>query len=214
MQSADRAQFDEEFGRLCAGYGAPVTAQRTKAYWSGLAKMSIAQFTRVIDFAIGEHGPEQLPPPKGIWKIHHQLRGATTAPHVHTSAPANDPDHLEYFANRLLWLHLSHRGGLGSSGRFVPAYGMADCKASPELTRCLAVKRKLVDEFLAYIREGDADATPAILMQYWLAELRAVSTVEPRTLQALQASMTEPEAQKSFDRSMARPLELKQAELA
>lgn len=88
MQVSDREEFEIQLARLCAGYNVPVTKHRVNAYWSGCAKMTIAQLSRAIDQALGEHGPDELPATQALWKI---LRGARTpAAGVQTSAPIPD----------------------------------------------------------------------------------------------------------------------------
>jgi hypothetical protein len=203
VQSTDREEFETQLARLCAGFNIPVTKHRRDAYWSGLAKMSLSQLSRVIDLALGEDGPEDLPTTRTIWKMHRQMRApGPTA--VQTPARNDEPDHLEYFANRLLWLHLSHRGGLGSvKGEMLE-----------ELQRCLKFKRQIVDEFAGFIREGDQDATPAAFYQWWLSGLRQVSTVEKRTIDALNAASEHPDALKPFAPGMARSLGEHQMESA
>ncbi len=89
MQSTDREEFEIQLARLCAGFNVPVTKHRVNAYWSGCAKMSLAQLSRAIDQALGEHGPDELPATKTLWKI---LRGGRTAAakDVQTSAPSGE----------------------------------------------------------------------------------------------------------------------------
>lgn len=216
MQTVDLERFDEEFQKLCAAYGVPATKHRKDAYWSGLRKMSIGQFERCIELALGEVGPDAFPPPKAIWKLHRLAQSAANTNRDLVAPKA--PDHLEYFANRLMFLHLTHRSGLQSTGTFIPGErlisGMSNCKSSPELQRCLAFKRQLVDEFLGYIREGDELATPAEFYRQWLVGLQVVSKVEQRTVKALEASMEHPDALKPFEIAMARDLAPIQADLA
>ena len=207
MQANDREEFETQLGRLCAGFNVPVTKHRVNAYWSGLAKMSLAQFSRVIDFALAEYGPDDVPPTKGIWRIHRQLRAPDAGQEQATEKKVEE-DHLEWFANRLLFLHLSHRGGLGSTGRFVPGErhisGMNDCVASEELQACLKFKRQIVDEFTGFVREGDEDATPAAFYQWWISGLRRISPMEQRTIDTLIAASEHPSALKPFAATMAR----------
>jgi hypothetical protein len=214
MQAADREQFEEQLSVLCVGYEQPVTKARRMAYWSGLAKMSLAQFTRCIEFALSEEGPKEIPNTKGIWRIHRSLRAPGAPESVHTSARANDPDHLAYWANRLLYAHVMARGGLGSTGRFVPAYGMVDCKASPELAACLKFKREIVEWFAGPIREGDPDVTPAEFLRQWIAGLQEISHIERPTYQRWCEMIEQPQMQRPFDPSMGRALAPVQTELA
>lgn len=167
MQTADREEFESQLARLCAGYEQQVTKHRRDAYWSGLGKMPLQWFSRCIDHALGEHGPDDLPGAKGIWKIFHQLRGGHTVDQGR-QIQAADPDHIEYWANRLLWAHVASRGGLGTAGS----------NASAELKACLKAKRELIDWFVGPIREGDIDATPAEFIRQWIAALQEIGQVD------------------------------------
>ncbi len=207
MQTIDLERFEVEFQKLCANFDKPATKQRKDAYWQGLRKMSILQFERSVDIAIGEDGPETFPNPKALWKLYRQSQGGGSAQRA--ASPAK-PDCLEAFANRLLFLHMTHRGGLASTGTFIPGErhisGMNNCKPSTDLQACLAFKRELVEEFRGYVQAGDDDATPAAFYQYWLSGLRRISKVEQRTIDALNAAMEHPDALKPFERAMAQSM--------
>ena len=201
MQSSDRADFETELEKLCAAFGVPATKARQRAFWEGLARMSLPQFRRCVEIAIGENGPDDdQPTTKLIWRIHRGGGGPAAKP------AAAIPDHLEFFANRLLWLHVSHRGGLGSVGRFEAPHGLIQCRPTDELQACLRVNRELVAEFVGYVREGDTDATPATFVQYWISGIRRVSTLQQRTIDDLTTSSEAAWAQKPFEASMAREL--------
>jgi hypothetical protein len=203
VQTADREEFESEIGRLCAGYEKPVTKHRLDAYWSGLGKMPLAWLTRCIDHALGEHGPDDLPGAKGIWKIFHQIRGGQLFEQQGRQTAA-DPDHLEYFANRLLLKHVMSRGGLGSTSRFIPGYGLVDCVASPELEACLKAKRALIDWFVGPIREGDMDATPAEFLRQWIAALQEIGQVDAALNTHWCKQIARPEYSQPFPPSMGR----------
>jgi len=103
---------------------------------------------------------------------------------------------------------------MGSTGVFIPAHGMVDCKASGELQRCLKFKRELVEQFGGFVRDGDEMATPAAFVRWWLGGLRKVSEVLPRTVKTLEQMAEHPDAQKPFPAFMARELAPVQTELA
>ena len=73
MHTADREEFDKQLNALCAGYDKPV-GDRGDAYWRGLAKMDLPTFARVVEFALGEGGPEKIPTTGQCWQISKQLR--------------------------------------------------------------------------------------------------------------------------------------------
>lgn len=202
MQTADREQFEIQLAVLCAGYDLPVTKARRMAYWGGLAKMTLLQFTRCIEFALGEEGPDDIPTTKGIWRIHRGFR-AIGAPGVQTSARLAEPDHLAYWANRLLYAHVLARGGLGS----------VKGAASAELAACLKFKHQIVEWYAGPIREGDPDCTPAEFLRAWIAGLQEISRIEPSTYARWCEMLEQPEMQLPFAPAMGRELAPVQPEL-
>lgn len=208
MQTSEREDFEEQLAILCAGYNVPATVHRKHAYFAGLAKMSMAQFVRCVEHAVSEQGPEEIPTPKGIWRIHRDFRKTTA--HGPAGAPQiAEQDHLLFFANRLFFRHLMNRGGLGSTGKFVPAYGMTDCRASAELIAARKVVRALVDWFLEPICDGAQDATPHEFVSQFIPALHAVSPmspIDPRTLSGWREMISHEDAHKPFEPYMGRPI--------
>ncbi len=207
MQTADREEFEQLLAKLCAGYEKPVTQARTAAFWSGLAKMSLAQFDRCVDHALSDDGPEDLPSTKGIWRIHREMRTRGSVVSSQTPSAEDQRDHLLFYANRMFLHHIGMRGGLGSTGRFVPAYGMVDCKPSPELVAARIVVRELVEWFSEPVREGDEDATPAEFTRQFMLGLEAVSRIDPRARASWELMREQPSARVPFPAYMGRDLE-------
>lgn len=204
MLSTDFDEFKAQMGILCAGYDKPV-GERVEAYWKGLSKMNLIEFARCVEHALGESGPDRFPTTKAIWDIRRKLKAPRQHPVV-AEQPADARDHLEFYANRLMLRHVMTRGGLGSTSRFVPAYGLVDCKASPELLAALAAKRKLVEWFTEPVREGDELATPKAFVQGFIKGVGAVSRIEVQALHAWEMQCGEPAADIPFPSWMARPL--------
>lgn len=73
MNPGEREEFDKLVAELCAGYNVPL-GERPTAYWKGLAKMSLGQFARVVEEALGEGGPEKIPSTHVIWDMHKKRR--------------------------------------------------------------------------------------------------------------------------------------------
>jgi hypothetical protein len=158
MQSTDRPEFDEQLKILCAGYDKPV-GDRSEAYWKGLAKMSLIEFARCVEFCMTEEGPEKMPTAPGMWKIRKQLRSAPTII-LPLKTQRHAPDsHMVFFANRLMLRHVVWRGGIGEV----------------ELDRCLRAKAELVIEFAGYVREEDELATQGEFIRRFHLELGRVS---------------------------------------
>ena len=192
MQANDREGFEVELAKLCAGFDVPRTKARDEAFWTGLARMSLAQFRRCVERALGEESDlDKFPTVGGVWKLHKGQEAIAAK----AEAP-EDPDHLEYYANRLLWLHVSHRGGLGS----------VNGQPSAELAACQRLKRQLVTEFADYIRQGDELATPAQFVSFWLGDLMEISEVLPRTRTNFEQLIVAPGSSVPFPQSMARDL--------
>lgn len=109
MNSTERPQFEKHLAQLLAGYDRKSTPERIEAYWRALNRMPLIAFERVVDFALGERGPEELPTPKRCWQIYRDMR-ATPA-----SAPlaARDPKftQADIWANRWLFGYLAQQGG-------------------------------------------------------------------------------------------------------
>lgn len=207
MQIADREEFLRELSKLCAGFGVPLTKAREESYWTALARMALPQFRRCIEHALGpDYDGDDFPKTGQIWRIYKGTAVTQSSPAA--KALPVESDHLEYFANRLLWLHVSHRGGLGSTGTFVPGErhisGMNDCHESSEMQLCLRYKRDLVTQFCGFVEEGDVMATPAAFIRWWVHGLARISEVLPRTARAYSQAAAEEGAQKPFPASMAR----------
>lgn len=107
----DRKEFDALLAQLCAGYNVPFTEERKQAYWTGLQKLHIAAFTRVVEYSLGEHAPEKFPAVRGLWDLHKILRRQAPPPRVSDSAPPPDITDFAAFANRRLLAFLSTVGG-------------------------------------------------------------------------------------------------------
>jgi hypothetical protein len=88
MLSDDRKEFDSMMDQLCVGLGAVSYDVRKEAYWKGLAKMSLIQFGRVVEFCISEEGPAKVPTVPEVWKLWRSIQGKARAA---SSRPAEPP---------------------------------------------------------------------------------------------------------------------------
>lgn len=204
MQVSDRDLFEALLEKLYAGFNMPMSKARSDAYFDGLQKMSLARFSRCVDEALGENGPERIPSVTQIWKIYKGIAHATEP------LPVPKPieqDHLLFFANRLFFKHLTFKNWMGSVGTFIPARGMVNCIPSAEMLASRKVIRDLVDYFSGPILEGDSDATPAEFVAQLIVALDRVSKIDARTIQAWGELVRHADAMKPFERHMVRPLE-------
>jgi hypothetical protein len=69
MISSEQTEFNTLFDQVCAGLGAIPSDARRAAYWKGLSKMSLIQFSRVVDFCLSDEGPDKFPTVPGVWKL-------------------------------------------------------------------------------------------------------------------------------------------------
>lgn len=209
MQSSERTEFDEQLGILCAGFNVPITPHRREAYWKSLAKMSLAQFARCVDYAVSDDWRgEDVPSTHQIWGIHRSFRARPAGVVATLEAAREDPrDHLLFYANRMFLRHLVARGGLGSTGRFVPAYGMVDCKPSAELVAARKFVRGLVEWWCPPICDGDTDATQAEFVRQFMTGLDKISPLTDSVRREFESRVNAPETQQAFPPSMGRKLE-------
>ena len=208
MQTSEREDFEEQLAILCAGFNVPATVHRKHAYFAGLAKMSMAQFVRCVEYAVSEAGPDELPTSKEIWRIHRDFR---KHPAVQSVPQVEEEDHLLFFANRLFFEHFQHRGGLGSMGRLSPGHGLVDCGGSRELIEGRRALRELVEWYLAPISEGDPDATPQAFITALIAAVDRVSPLTPHTRASWLRRSEDAQAAQPFPVHMGRPIPEKYA---
>jgi hypothetical protein len=82
VNGSQRTEFREVLEKLYGGFNMPLSEVRVAAYWEGLAKMSLGQFSATVDHCLGERGPERIPAVPMLWQISKSIR--STAP----SAPS------------------------------------------------------------------------------------------------------------------------------
>lgn len=211
MQVSEREQFEAHLSRLYGAYNMPLSKVRTDAYFGGLTKMPLWQFARCIDYCLSEKGPEKIPSVPAIWSIRKKMT-LEAAPKEQSK---QDPDHLEFYANRLLLLHLTTRLGLGSTGKFTAGEahlsGMSDCRASAELDACRKVTRELVEFYCELIEEGSSHANPSSFVGDWVKQIASVSAIAPKALSTYTGMIANPQNKQPFPPYMARHLERKSA---
>lgn len=211
MQSTDREEFDAQMLMLCQGYDRPV-GDRGEAYWKGLAKMTLVEFARVVEHCLSEEGPPKFPTTHVIWGIHRSLKHRPVHTIEQAKRPTDDRDTLKMFADRLILKLMFNRGGLGSTGKFVPGHGMVNADPSAALTKCRQAVHSLVDWFSPSVAEGDENATPALFIEMLTKALDSELDDKTRKVWAHMAAM--PEAAEPFPSWMARDyVPLQQLEL-
>lgn len=165
MQSTDRDEFKTQLAMLCAAYDR-VMGDREEAYWKGLAKMSLVEFARVVDWCVGENGPDRLPTTNQCWSLLKQLKKNTMQlPQIHKRSIKEADDNLLFFANRLLLALMAASDGLGE-----------------KLQPCLKFKRELVLEFVRYVHDREELATPHEFVRRFLVGINKIFPINRQLL--------------------------------
>lgn len=207
MEAQDRPEFDRQIETLCAAFNVPVSV-RPEAYWHGLQRMGMIEFARVIEWALAEDSPhpDKIPTVGQIWVMRKALRNRRAAAQPVQQRPAEQADHIAYFANRLMLSHVLGRSGMGSESRFIPAHGVTDASASDELRQCRAETKSLVDWFVGLTREADPEATPRKFIVAFVAAMKRHGEIAPRVLDRLREKCADPASSQPFPQHMARAL--------
>lgn len=160
MNSSDRGDFERELAVLFAAIDKPVTEARSEAFWRGLAKMSMLEFSRSVERLLQDLQEGEAPryfSVADVWAARRRLRAAPVV-YVHEQPIQQQPmDGWDVRANELLLKHLATRLGAdprayGPLTAFVPRTP-APCY-SPEQERATGV-------LVAYKRAWAADMREA-----------------------------------------------------
>lgn len=152
MLRTDRDDFEAQLAQLCAGFNVPLTGERVAAYWLGMQRMDLPLFARVVEYALGEHGPEKIPTVPQLWNLKRQMRSRPKpeAPPIDVK-PAFD--HFHGFGQRCLLRWLRENGPV-----------------EPDvLLRLVAGKNRLVEQFREIATEEPItaeDVRPAMLREF------------------------------------------------
>lgn len=75
MISTDRDDFNVLMKKLCVGLGALPSPDRLATYFDNLRKMTLIQFSRVVDECLSERSViGKLPNIPAVWKIWHEIQ--------------------------------------------------------------------------------------------------------------------------------------------
>lgn len=153
MHPTEREAFDEQIGILCAGFNVPITDDRREAYWKGLGKMPLISFTRAVEYALGEHGPDKIPTSPQLWALSRAARSTRVdaRPKAQESAP-QAADRVSLLAQSALL-------------QFIGQQQPSDAS----LSAMLAAKHKLVDVYRSITSEeqlGDDEIIAAFRAKF------------------------------------------------
>lgn len=111
MTSGDRAEFERELAVLFAAIDKPVTEARSEAFWRGVAKMSLPEFSRCIELLLRELSEGETPryfSVSDLWAAKRRSR-APPVTYMHQQSAPGSWDGWDVRANHLLLKHLSMR---------------------------------------------------------------------------------------------------------
>lgn len=182
MYNSERAEFDELLRQLCAGFNKPV-GDRSEAYWKGLSRMSLVEFARCVEFALGEQGPKDIPTTPQVWGIRKQLRAhREVRPPEPCIAPERHYTDSQRLANQLLvdWLYWYCR----VAGTWIPE----------EMARAMYARaRELADQMQPLRDEHDPDCTGSRFLEEFCDQV--VTLVSPEIAQRYHTHVKQRERQ-------------------
>jgi hypothetical protein len=141
VQTTDRPEFETNLAQLCAGFNVPLTAERIEAYWSGLQKMQISTFARVVEHCLGQDGPERIPTAPACWTVSKKIR-SRPRPEQEDAEPRAF-DSLHCFGQRCMMRYLQDHGPLDDQ----------------RLERTIHAKNRIVEDFRS-MQSPDYPLTP------------------------------------------------------
>jgi hypothetical protein len=74
VQESDSKNFERALSRLCAGFDVPLTDARREAYWRSFRKLTVLDFTGLVDLAIVESTFASLPTVGALWDLHRKVQ--------------------------------------------------------------------------------------------------------------------------------------------
>lgn len=110
MLSTEREPFDDQIRLLCAGFNIPPTSERLESYWTGLQRMNLPAFVRIVEHALGPSGPEKFPTVSSVWGLHRDLRARARPSSTAPSPSGPELDAFTAFGNRALVEFLRQNG--------------------------------------------------------------------------------------------------------
>lgn len=85
MQDSDAQGFERAMIRLCAGFNVPFNNARRDAYWRSFRKVSLLEFTGLIDIALVESSFATMPTVGALSELHQrQIQAGRPRPKAHT----------------------------------------------------------------------------------------------------------------------------------
>jgi hypothetical protein len=100
VQDTDAKGFERALSRLCGGFDVPLTDPRREAYWRSFRKLSLLEFTGLVDTALVESTFASMPTVGALWELHRKVQ-SPTSDIAAASAPSIQAQLCEYAAIKL-----------------------------------------------------------------------------------------------------------------
>lgn len=168
MIETDRDGFAYRMRMLCGAFNVPATPDRLDAYWSGLTHMTFAQFERVVEYAMGERGPERMPTAHVCWELSRMLAPIRAQGALPTVRAANEAaEYLDLEANKLLLLYVQGNVAMrpGRYGSCAVSRGGLSIGEDMQARVALLVQAKNL--WAMTMRECPDDRTPEMRKRWW-----------------------------------------------
>lgn len=105
VQESDGKNFERALQRLCAAFDVPMTDARREAYWRSFRKLSLLEFTGLVDMALVESTYASMPTVGALWELHRRNSGPPPEPTTTGKSGPNIQEQLCAYAT----LKLHHR---------------------------------------------------------------------------------------------------------
>lgn len=165
-------EFDQHTATLCAAFNIPLKEERRAAYRKSLGRLKEVAWARIVEFAIGEEGPKELPTTGECWRIYRKLRAPAGIPKRIEPASTGSEGYTaaQRLANQLLvdWLHWQMRSGGNAPDETVS-------RAMYERAR------EIADQWQLLADDGDAIATPKGFAEQFCAHVVPLMTPDRST---------------------------------
>jgi hypothetical protein len=99
-------EFDKTLAVLCAGFNVPCTEDRQRAYGKAFRKIPPAGWERLVDYCLGEEGPERMPSVRELWRARSEMRARAPADRPPSVEIPWHGDQWDAAANRHLLAHI------------------------------------------------------------------------------------------------------------
>lgn len=101
MQAADRPDFDVAMNRLCASANAPPTQARRDAYFDAFKKITLLEFTGLVDIATRSPDYPDMPTTGQLWALHERVQSQNRPAPAQVFGPTLQEQLLAWITRRM-----------------------------------------------------------------------------------------------------------------